>query len=152
MKGFTLIEVLITVAIIATLASIALPLAEVSAQRGKETDLRRALREVRDALDAYKRASDEGRIVRSPEQSGYPPSLASLAEGVPDARSPSGAKLYFLRRIPADPVHAGPWGLRSYASPPDAPSAGKDVFDVYSMSERSGLLRTLAAATSNGST
>ncbi|MEA3195508.1 MAG: ral secretion pathway protein [Betaproteobacteria bacterium] len=139
MKGFTLIEMLITVAIVATLASIALPLAEVSAQRGKETDLRRALREVRDALDAYKRASDEGRIVRSPEQSGYPPSLASLVEGVPDARNPSGAKLYFLRRIPADPMQTGPWGLRSYASPPDAPSAGKDVFDVYSMSERSGL-------------
>jgi general secretion pathway protein G len=138
-KGFTLIELLVTVAIVATLASIAFPLAEVASQRGKETDLRRALRDIRDALDAYKRASDEGRIVRSPEHSGYPPSLASLVEGVPDARSPAGAKLYFLRRVPADPMHEKGWGLRSYASPPGAPQEGKDVFDVYSMSERQGL-------------
>ena len=137
--GFTLIELLVTVAIVATLASIALPLAEVAAQRGRETDLRRSLREVRDALDAYKRATDEGRIVRAADQSGYPPSLAALVDGVPDARSPSGAKLYFLRRVPADPMHEVGWGLRSYASPPDAPQPGKDVFDVYSLSDRSGL-------------
>jgi general secretion pathway protein G len=138
-RGFTLIELLVTVAIVATLASVALPLAEITAQRGRETDLRRALREIRDALDAYKRAADEGRIVRSPDQSGYPPSLAMLVEGVPDAKSPAGAKLYFLRRVPADPMHDAGWGLRSYASPPDAPQPGKDVFDVYSLSERSGL-------------
>ncbi len=138
MRGFTLIEVLITAAIVATLASIALPLAEVAMQRNRETDLRRSLRDIRDALDAYKRASDEGRIVRSPSQSGYPPTLAALADGVTDAKSPTGAKIYFLRRVPADPFHDA-WGLRSYESPATSPQAGADVFDVYSMSDRIGL-------------
>lgn len=145
-RGFTLIEVLITAAIVATLASIALPLSEVAIQRGKETDLRRALRDIRDALDAYKRASDEGRILRSPDQSGFPPTLAALVEGVPDAKNPSGGKLYFLRRIPRDPLNtdtaiapSNTWGIRSYDSPPDEPKPGKDVFDVYSLSTRNGL-------------
>lgn len=145
-RGFTLIELLITVAIIATLASIALPLSEVTAQRAKEEELRKSLRQIRDALDAYKRASDEGRVQRAADQSGYPPTLAALADGVPDARSPAGAKIYFLRRVPRDPMHADPsaapeatWRLRSYESPPDRPAPGKDVFDVYSASERPGL-------------
>lgn len=145
-RGFTLIEVLITAAIVAVLASIALPLSEVAVQRGKETELRRSLREIRDALDAYKRASDEGRIQRSPEQSGFPPTLLALVEGVPDAKSPGGAKLYFLRRVPRDPLSADAsltpertWGLRSYESPPNDPRPGMDVFDVRSLSERKGL-------------
>jgi general secretion pathway protein G len=145
-RGFTLIEVLITAAIVATLATIALPLSEVAIQRGKETDLRRALRDIRDALDAYKRAADEGRILRSPDQSGFPPTLATLVEGVPDAKSPSGGKIYFLRRVPRDPLNpdatAAPdksWGIRSYDSPPEEPKPGKDVFDVYSLSTRTGL-------------
>jgi general secretion pathway protein G len=144
--GFTLIEVLITAAIVATLASIAMPLSQLAVQRSKETDLRRALREVRDAVDAYKRASDEGRIARSADESGYPPSLAALIEGVTDVKSASGAKIYFLRRIPRDPLHkersASPestWGLRSYESSPHDPRAGKDVFDVYSLSDGKGL-------------
>jgi general secretion pathway protein G len=145
-RGFTLIEVLITAAIVATLASIALPMAEVAAQRSKETELRRALRDIRDALDAYKRASDEGRILRSPAESGYPPTLTVLTEGVPDAKSPSGGTIYFLRRIPRDPLYPDPntpaaqtWGLRSYQSPPTNPKPGADVFDVYSLSDRKGL-------------
>jgi general secretion pathway protein G len=138
-RGFTLIEVLITAAIVATLASIALPLSEIAIQRSKETDLRRALRDIRDALDAYKRASDEGRIVRSADQSGYPPSLSALVEGVTDAKSATGAKIYFLRRIPADPFHPDGWGLRSYESPPSDPRSGTDVFDIYSLSDRKGL-------------
>lgn len=144
--GFTLIELLITVAIVATLASIAMPLSELAVQRGKEQDLRRALRELRDGLDAYKRASDEGRIQRSPDQSGYPPTLLVLVEGVTDAKSTSGAKIHFLRRIPRDPLHADPtvapertWALRSYESPPTDPRPGKDVFDVRSLSERKGI-------------
>ena len=146
MRGFTLIEVVITVAIVATLASVALPLAETAIQRNKEHELRRALREIRDALDAYKRASDEGRIVRSPEQSGYPSTLVALVEGVVDAKSPSGVKLYFLRRVPRDPFNPDAdiapertWALRSYESPPQEPREGKDVFDVFSTSNRNGL-------------
>lgn len=144
--GFTLIELLISVAIVATLATIAAPLSELAVQRSKEQDLRRALRQIREALDAFKRASDEGRIARAADQSGYPPSLATLTEGVPDARSPSGARIFFLRRLPRDPFHPAPnaapeqsWGLRSYASPPERPAPGRDVFDVYSMSPRQGL-------------
>jgi general secretion pathway protein G len=134
MKGFTLIELVITVAIVALLASIALPLAEVTVQRNKEKDLRVALREIRTAIDAYKRAGDEGVIERKADESGYPPTLAALVEGVPDKRKTDGTKLYFLRRVPADPVSGEEWGLRSYASSPTEPSPGKDVFDVFSRS------------------
>lgn len=145
-RGFTLMEVVITAAIVATLATIALPLAELEVRRSQETDLRRALREIRDALDAYKLASDEGRINRSPADSGYPPTLNVLVDGVVDAKSPSGAKLYFLRRVPRDPLHPdntmppqATWGLRSYDSPHTDPKPGKDVFDVYSLSTKNGL-------------
>jgi len=145
-RGFTLIELLVTVAIVALLASVAMPLASVAAQRNKEQDLRRSLREIREAIDAYKRASDEGRIVRSIDQSGYPPTLAVLVEGVADAKSPDKAKIYFLRRIPRDPTSGAgdvspveSWGLRSYESAPDDPHDGKDVFDVYSTLRKIGL-------------
>jgi general secretion pathway protein G len=138
-RGFTLIELLITVAIVALLASIAAPLAEVSVQRGKEKELRQALREIRSAIDAYKRAGDDGVIERAADASGYPPSLATLVEGVPDKRKPDAPKVYFLRRVPADPMGGEEWGLRSYASPADAPQPGKDVYDVYSKSDDTGL-------------
>jgi len=145
-RGFTLIEMLIAVAIVAILASVGLPLSELAVQRGKEQDLRHALREMREAIDAYKRAADEGRILRSPDQSGYPPALGVLVEGVTDAKSPNGAKIYFLRRLPRDPFDPAPdtqaeatWGKRSYESPPDNPRPGKDVFDVYSLGGGTGL-------------
>lgn len=145
-RGFTLVEVLITAAIIATLASIALPVSEIAMRRSQETDLRRALREIRDALDAYKRASDDGRILRSPEESGYPPTLRALVNGVVDVKSPIQTKIYFLRRIPRDPLNIDfsvapelTWGLRSYDSPPADPHPGNDVFDVYSRSNGVGL-------------
>jgi general secretion pathway protein G len=139
MKGFTLVELLITVAILGLLASVALPLAEVATQRGKEQELRRSLREIREAIDAYKRAVDEGVMEKPADKSGYPPTLAVLAEGAVDNRDPKGARVYFLRRIPPDPVSGEPWGLRSYASPADAPQSGQDVFDVYSKSAQTGL-------------
>jgi general secretion pathway protein G len=138
-KGFTLIELLITVAILGLLASVALPLAELSVQRGKEQELRRSLREMREAIDAYKRAADDGVIEKPADKSGYPPTLAALVEGAVDKRDPRGARVYFLRRVPPDPVSGEPWGLRSYASPPDTPQSGQDVFDVHSKSTQVGL-------------
>jgi general secretion pathway protein G len=145
-RGFTLIELLVTLAILAVLASAVVPLAEVTVQRTKESELRSALRQIRGALDEYKRAVDEGRIVKKADESGYPPSLDVLVAGVPNEKDPKKAKIYFLRRIPRDPFGTDPsvppartWGLRSYASPHDAPAEGNDVFDVYSRAEGKGL-------------
>ncbi len=138
-RGFTLVELLIVVAIVALLASVAAPLAELSYQRGKEQELRTALREMREAIDAYKRAADDGKIEKSAESSGYPPSLKTLVEGVPDKSTPEKSTLYFLRRIPRDPISGEDWGLRAYASPANDPQPGKDVYDVYSKSEEIGL-------------
>lgn len=145
-RGFTIIELLVTIVIVSVLASVAFPMAELANQRAKEQELRHALREIRDALDAYKQAGDEGRIVRKPDESGYPASLDVLVNGSLDARSTSGAKLYFLRRIPRDPFSPdatlsapASWGLRSYASSADEPKEGNDVYDVYSLSTAVGL-------------
>jgi general secretion pathway protein G len=144
--GFTLIEMLVTLAILGALASVALPLAQVSVQRNREHELREALHDIRRAIDAYKRASDEGRISKTPGTSGYPKDLEVLVEGVPDQRSPTRTKMFFLRRVPRDPMAnnaSGPestsWGKRSYASDVDDPQEGEDVYDVYSKSEQSGL-------------
>lgn len=138
-KGFTLIELLMTVAIVAILATVALPLAETTVQRGKEQELRRALREIRTAIDAYKQAFDDGAIERKLGVSGYPPSLEVLVEGVRDARIPDETKIHFLRRLPKDPVSGEEWALRSYASPASDPKEGADVYDVYSRSEGAGM-------------
>jgi len=145
-RGFTLIELVVAVAILGILAAGLLPLAQLAVQRGKEQELRGALRELRGALDAYKKAADEGRIEKKADASGYPPELAVLVEGVKDAKSTEDRKIYFLRRIPRDPFFEDStvepeetWGLRSYESPPDDPREGDDVFDVYSQSSRTGL-------------
>jgi general secretion pathway protein G len=140
MKGFTLIELLVTVAIVALLASIALPLAETTVQRSRESDLRRSLRELREAIDAYKRAGDEGRIEKKADRSGFPPTLQALVDGAADITDPKREKkVYFLRKLPRDPVSGEDWGLRSYASAADAPRSGEDVFDVFSLSRAAGL-------------
>ncbi len=156
LRGFTLIELLITVVIVAILSTVALPLAQLAAQRGKEQELRSALREIRSAIDAYKIAHDEGKtstggkfgqVGNTVGESGYPPSLKALVEGIPDPTNPKpGAKTYFLRRVPRDPFSTDSsvpaedtWGKRSYESPPDAPRSGADVFDVYSLTPGVGL-------------
>jgi len=139
-RGFTLIELLITVAIVAILASAARPLSELNVKRAKELELRRALREIREGLDAYRQAAEDGRIERGAASSGYPPSLDALVQGVPDRRNPKAQRMYFLRRIPRDPMTPdGQWGLRSYASPPESPAEGDDVYDVYTLSAGTGI-------------
>jgi general secretion pathway protein G len=144
--GFTLIELIIVVAIVAILASGLLPLMELAAQRTREQDLRVALREIRTAIDAYKQAVDEGRVAKKADESGYPPGLGILASGVPNEKDPEKHNIYFLRRIPRDPFNTDTqvapdksWGLRSYESSPEDPREGKDVFDVYSTSRKLGL-------------
>ena len=145
-RGFTFVELMMTLAILGVLALIAVPTAEYSIRREKERELRTALIEIRAAIDAYKVASEQGRINVPPGETGYPRSLDDLVNGVVDQRSPVGQKIYFLRRLPRDPFNglsqndpAISWGLRSYASPPDRPAPGRDVFDVYSLSSLSGL-------------
>lgn len=145
-RGFTLIELLVTLAILALLGTLVVPVAQVTAQRRDEVELRRALREIRTAIDAYKKASDEGRVAKAAGASGYPPRLELLAEGVRDLRSPKQARIYFMRRLPRDPFtperdldDAATWGKRSYASEPDQPKEGDDVYDVVSMSDKTGL-------------
>lgn len=139
--GYTLVELLAVLAILSILAMGAAPLAELATQRQKEQALRDALWEIRGALDAYKRAVDNGQVPRAPGGSGYPPSLAALVDGV---RGGQGQILYFLRRLPRDPFAPADgsaeatWALRSYDSPPEAPRPGVDVFDVQSRSGRVG--------------
>jgi general secretion pathway protein G len=146
-RGFTVIELVITVGIVSLLASAVVPSARLVYQRERERELRAALHAIRAAIDAYKLACDTGRIRKAADGTGYPPSLETLVDGIEDARSPKeGVKIYFLRRIPRDPFWpdatapaAETWGLRSYASPPDDPQPGDDVYDVHSRSSRTGL-------------
>jgi general secretion pathway protein G len=143
---------LVTVVIVAILASAVFPLTHLVRKRAKETQLRQALHEIRTAIDAYKRAADSGHIVLKSGDSGYPPTLLTLMAGVDDSKPPTvdgmlkPGKIYFLRHIPRDPMSEDleiapmdTWGVRSYASSHEHPRAGVDVFDVYSKSKAVGL-------------
>lgn len=145
-RGFTLIELVVTVAIVGILALAAMPIMETANKRQKEVELRAALRTIRTGIDAYYRAFEDGKIERKTGESGYPHRLEDLDQGVENVTDPEKAKIYFLRRLPRDPLNSAPdlpasetWGKRSYASPPDAPMEGPDVFDVYSLAEGTGL-------------
>lgn len=145
--GFSLIELMAVLAILALLAAAAFPMARMATQHSKEQELRYNLKQLREGIDAYKRAADEGRIAKKAGESGYPKSLDDLVNGVEDPRDPNltKSKIYFMRRIPRDPMAppgvaaADSWGKRSYASPPDDPREGDDVFDVFSLNDTIGL-------------
>lgn len=135
-SGYTFIELLVVATIVMILASAIMPLAKVTAQRTREAELRRALREMRTAIDRFKDAADLGQIGSLDLKAGaenYPADLDQLVEGVNAANDATGKKLKFLRRVPIDPMtHKAEWGLRSYQDKPDATRwGGQNVFDVY---------------------
>ncbi len=137
---------MVTLVLLAILGMAALPLAEATKRRADEAELRRALTTIRAGLDAYKAASDAGRVDSAVGKSGYPPNLGVLVDGVEDKSVGAGGKLYFLRRIPRDPFcHCEgrspeeTWETRSYDSDPQAFASGEDVYDVRSYSHKEGL-------------
>ncbi|SFU65628.1 general secretion pathway protein G [Nitrosomonas eutropha] len=137
---------MVVVAIMGILASAAMPLGEMVAKREKEQALRTALRQIRTAIDVYKQAADEGRVEKKADETGYPRKLEDLEIGVDDTKDPDKKKIFFMRRLPRDPLFpdsdvmaAETWGKRSYASSPDHPEEGDDVYDIYSLSEKVGL-------------
>ena len=146
-RGFTIIELMVTLAILATLASMTMPLLKLTLQRNKEAVLSQNLIHLREAIDSYKQAADEGRIKKNIDQSGYPPNLEVLVEGVEDLKDPKKRLIKFLRRIPKDPMSNiedprpfdHDWGLRSYVSESENPQYEDDVYDVYSLSPLKGI-------------
>jgi general secretion pathway protein G len=143
--GYSFVELLVVTTILLILASAVMPLAQVTAQRYREAELRRHLRDLRTAIDRYKDAADQGVIAKTEleaDAEGYPPDLETLLEGVTMANDASGRKLRFgLRRIPVDPMtNSTEWGLRSYQDRPDATSwGGQNVYDVYTTSQATAL-------------
>lgn len=144
--GFTLIELLVALVLLALLVTSAAPLMQLTAKRNKEQELKKSLWQIRDAIDAYKQAADDGLIKKSAEQSGYPASLQQLVSGVENIQAPKKSKIYFMRNIPRDPFTADAtvsaeetWGKRSYSSSFDKPEEGEDVYDVYSLSHEIGI-------------
>jgi general secretion pathway protein G len=136
--GFTLVELIVTVALVSILVGLALPLARNTIQREREKELRAALRTMREAIDRYKNAADQGQIMADAMANGYPPDLETLANGV-DLLTAVGKKIYFLRAVPIDPMSEcrcnTDWDLRSDQDDPTAGSwGGQDVFDVHTKS------------------
>jgi len=133
-KGFTLAELVMVVALVAVLSSMALPVAKFTVKRRKEVELRLALRQVRTAIDEYKRLSDQGMIPVKIGGEGYPEELDELVEGVEIVGQET--KRRFLRRIPLDPMTHDDWELRSYQDDMDATSwGGENVYDIRTSSE-----------------
>jgi general secretion pathway protein G len=143
-RGYTFIELIIVTTILLILASAVQPLARVTLQRSREVELRRSLREMREAIDAFKDAVDTNLIPSTelkPGSEGYPPDLETLVDGVAVANDASGRKIKFLRRIPIDPMtKSNEWGMRSYQDKADASRwGGQNVYDVYSLAEGTAL-------------
>jgi general secretion pathway protein G len=148
--GFTLIELVVTVMIVAILAAGAVPIVQLTIQRNKETELKQALRQIREAIDLYKKAADDGLVKKTLDQSGYPPNLDVLEQGVINQKDTKGKVIKFIRKIPRDPMNKEPdlrpsetWGKRSYASDVESPAEGADVFDVYSLSTKKAIDGTM---------
>ncbi len=137
-RGFTLLELIIAATILSILTLMALPLARVTIQREKEKELRKALWDMRDAIDRYKDAADRNMFQTKLDSQGYPPTLEDLVKGV---EAQGGKKIRFLRSIPVDPMtKTKEWGLRSMQDDPDSDSwGGQSVFDVYTKSEGTAL-------------
>jgi general secretion pathway protein G len=137
MRGLTLVELIVAITILMILTGAALPLARVKVQRERERDLRRALWEMRDAIDRYKDAADRGAFQIKVGSEGYPPDLDTLVEGV----DVGGKKVRFLRRIPIDPMTGNTdWGMRSMQDDPESTSwGGQNVFDVFTKAQGEGL-------------
>jgi len=135
--GLSLVELIVTVAILAVLATVAVPVARFRVQREKERELRYDLWQMRDAIDHYKDAADRGGFQVKIDSQGYPPDLETLVNGV----DVQGKKVKFLRRVPVDPMTGkAEWGLRSMQDDPKGDSwGGQNVFDVYSKSQRTAM-------------
>ena len=143
-RGFTFVELLVVCTLLLILASAIMPMAKVTVQRQREVELRRALREMRTAIDKFKEAADMQQISMFDMKAGaegYPPDLETLVEGVSVVGDASGRKLKFLRRIPIDPMtNSTEWGMRSYQDKPDSTSwGGQNVYDVYTKSKGTAL-------------
>ena len=143
-RGYSFVELLIVSALLVILASAVLPLSQVTVQRQREVELRRALRVIRVAIDGYKDAVDLGVIGGSDVEAGsegYPPDLETLVEGVEVLNDATGRRMKFLRRVPVDPTtQSTEWGLRAYQDSPSATRwGGGNVYDVYSRSDGTGL-------------
>lgn len=162
-SGFSLIELMVTLAVLAVLATAIMPLAKTAVKREKEIELRRNLRLIREAIDAYKKLADEKRIEVEADTEGYPPDLETLVKGVEVKAAAAGTTaapgpgvapplakastkeekkiVKFLRRIPRDPMtDSTDWGLRSYQDKPDSEFwGGENVYDVYTRSNATAL-------------